>query len=427
MVKLWTEFVEYVKSKNAVDSSTLKQYRTPFFGAFIFYILVYNWRLVLTLLITDYGESRKEKFFALETLTNDYNWLSNVGIPILFALGSLVLYYSGHGLSLFVTAFYHKRVKPRVYKTVGFKQATFSREEVESMVNENARLKELNNKYRKEIDSLEGELADTRDQINAEAEEQTTGYITQIDQLQNDLERTKNNSSNQVERLSSENRELREQLADYDYHTDVIFKEPKLIDVSGLNIPSEFLLSQTGSVSVWINVPSLEELVREPANHRYVIGHDTNKGIRKALSATAFDYENGWGFNLAPDQYDGSRKLPTKVWWQLWFSNDKLVKGFLNLSELSEKDSGWHHFLIRWNHIVESLEILVDGKVKGRGNQDYYTKWPKKTAKSVEIGNWPTKEKKHNLGMPLYRLIITTDYLPNIWLRNELNNRPSSS
>jgi hypothetical protein len=222
-------------------------------------------------------------------------------------------------------------------------------------------------------------------------------------------------STNRFNALEGELLRLKSTLSQIRNRVKVIFREvPYLISKEeNFKISSDFISKPIGSFATWIRVPPAKEISQEIENNRYVIAHDTQNG-----NQVNSRYLNAWGLALSPKIYH--KAIDNAVRWKMWSTNDIGEDyNFVAPEEWQFPETEWHHFLIRWNHNKPSLELLIDGKSIDIRN-DYFNAWPKKFNEYMRLGIWTNGHPRHDLGMPLYRVITSENYLSDIWLSNEI-------
>jgi hypothetical protein len=111
-----TSIFDYFKEvfdsiKERIQNPFTERNRTPFAGAYLITLVLYNWRLVFSLLSFDRYETRLTKLEIISNYLASEPWYSRVGWPILIAFLSIVLFYIFNNLSLGLTSIFNRWFK----------------------------------------------------------------------------------------------------------------------------------------------------------------------------------------------------------------------------------------------------------------------------------------------------------------------------
>jgi hypothetical protein len=90
--------------------------KNPFLGTFIIVWIVKNWRFVFTFFNFDKNSTLNDRIKLLETFSNSYSILENLGTCALISIVILIITYFLLSLSRLVINFFEKIVSPQVYK-----------------------------------------------------------------------------------------------------------------------------------------------------------------------------------------------------------------------------------------------------------------------------------------------------------------------
>jgi hypothetical protein len=196
---------------------------------------------------------------------------------------------------------------------------------------------------------------------------------------------------------------------------EVTFDKPTTIELGvKRTISADFLKSQKGSIGAWVKVPSITSLQQRIENNIYILGHDSNAG-HKAKVNDSKEYLNVLG--LCFTQYKPNL---SDIRLRLWLTNE--IGGHLEIKcpPLGNLKEEWMHVLVRWNHSIPTLEILINGITVATETR-YRDYWPTQFSE-IFLGNWSNLHNLHWLNMPLYRVISTSRFLGAPWIINELKN-----
>jgi len=179
-------------------------------------------------------------------------------------------------------------------------------------------------------------------------------------------------------------------------------------------IPSRLIRSPKGSFATWIYLHQFGEGIRKLVNNRYIIAHDTNKGVAKQIGEHKL-YVNVFALSRGPKKFNP----PEHPVWKLWLANAQGEKRIWEWEDSEELEPGWHHFLIRWDHARPLLEFLIDGQ--GVIKDDNYIKnWPGEYDGKIMVGTWSGRGTVHYIETQLWRTMLYYGFLDDDWLKREL-------
>jgi len=161
-----------------------------------------------------------------------------------------------------------------------------------------------------------------------------------------------------------------------------VIHEPMLIEASdSKSVPhfsSNFLKKRSGGISLWIELQPFGQGIRHLINNRYLFSHATNNGETP--------YKNVLSLSRGPRSYNP----PKEPQWKLWLT-DKNGNSFKRIVDDTENiQPGWHHFVVRWNHDVPLIDLLIDGVIK-ISTKEYLNCWPSEYSDVLIFGSWPSQ------------------------------------
>ena len=185
-------------------------------------------------------------------------------------------------------------------------------------------------------------------------------------------------------------------------------------------VDANFLRSPQGSFATWVKLKPVQEYYNKLMNSEYIISHATDN-----YKHIKMRYQNVFAIALAPNQTNNTHKNPTQILWRTWITNADRESSFLSGPPLSNEKEQWYHLLVRWNHSLPRIEFLIDGKLV-EGNSEYRKFWPERETilDKAFIGGWGGRQNIHYLNLPQYRLITSSKFLSNEWVKAELKNNP---
>jgi hypothetical protein len=404
---------EYLKSFRAAVGD---RFSSPLFGNFILSWIVFNWKIIYVTLFID-----ADKLFDKELLAK------GVAQPITkldYIQRYLIEPHHSWEYPLYATA--------ALILVVPFASAVaVIVPEIANKLKNNWRIKIRGSRYvlmeehvtaLKEAEKERSSYLEMKNQKES-AEKMLSERGVELSKISTNLMQTESrlsNSNSELEKMRTENSGLHIQLAEEDIKADwYLDNSPTVVSTkTPLGMNSGFILSQTGSISIWVKIPPAETFYKKTMNHIYVFGHDTNKGNSISQNPKELKYKDVFALKLSPNFTNTNKRPPTKVWWSFWITNS-LCQGIeVNSEEWTNDKEAWHHFVVRWNHVSNNLQLLIDNKLI-HTHQSYLDNWPKRTSGNIAIGNWPNLLEVHNLGMPLARLATTEEYFTNSWIRKE--------
>ncbi len=160
---------EYITStidniRDKIKNPFTEKNSTPFAGAFIIALIIYNWKLVFSLFTFDSFQTRPEKIEIISSYLQNPHWPSRLGWPLLIAFGSILFYYVFNYLSLGITTFFNRWFKATIlyYFDSG---KIMTKEEHEISMNKMNVLRLKYEDLKKTFSESQNEIDDKKDQI----------------------------------------------------------------------------------------------------------------------------------------------------------------------------------------------------------------------------------------------------------------------
>ena len=200
-----------------------------------------------------------------------------------------------------------------------------------------------------------------------------------------------------------------------DQTIQLVNHDPRLVvasDPSSIShVSADFLREPIGGMSLWLDLPPFGEGIRHLVNNRYIIAHATNEGN--------IPYENVVALARGPRIYDP----PTEPRWKLWLANKDAQRFERAIEDTDDIEPGWHHFVVRWNHNVPLIELVID-RVPVVSTDEYLSYWPTQYAETVLFGTWPHRWSEFYLNGRIARTQVLRCWPSDGWIQNESQNRP---
>lgn len=193
----------------------------------------------------------------------------------------------------------------------------------------------------------------------------------------------------------------------------VSFSEPHSATPMSANV----LRQAKGGISVWVYVNPFGRGIRDlRKNHRYIISHDTNNRNMKEMNGRK-RYINSFALMRGPRDWE----TPGDPNWKIELTNATGDIWKFYYPDSRGMTSGWHHYLIRWDHDRPLLEFLIDKEVLFSGD-DYFPCWPNAYSDFMLIGGRNGKE--HFVETHLWRAQSIYGFPDDKWVASEISNIP---
>ena len=166
-----------------------------------------------------------------------------------------------------------------------------------------------------------------------------------------------------------------------------IFEKPHLIDFQHPEsvgaIDATVLECKKGGFELCIYLHPFGRGIRRLFNNRHILAHAT---------LPSSPYKNVFSFHRGPLEFVAGKK--DKPTWQLWLVSDASFHGAWKCGDAATIETGWHHFIIRWDHDRPVLELVLDGNVIIT-TTEYLKCWPNRVLTSMTVGCWPNPWREH--------------------------------
>ncbi len=173
--------------KERIRNPFTERNSTPFAGAFIIALVLYNWQLFFSLVSFDSGEKRINRIDIIQQYLNEMNWLRRLFYPVVIAFSSIVFFYIFNTLSLGITTFFNRWGKATIlYLTDRSKIIT--RGELEQNMNKMNTLRNHYEQLKKTFAESQSELEDYKTQI-LEKEGKLTMAAMESDKAAKEIDR----------------------------------------------------------------------------------------------------------------------------------------------------------------------------------------------------------------------------------------------
>lgn len=161
-----------------------------------------------------------------------------------------------------------------------------------------------------------------------------------------------------------------------------------------------------GTFATWVWLHRPGEGMRRVDNNRYLLACTPDPAV---------PYRSVISLSNGPSAKD-PRRDPT---WRLWLCNDEGEGHVWPYPDGGEFHVGWHLVVLRWNHDVPRLELLIDGRqvIDAKGYRRY---WPGQYPERALVGCWPNFAKCHYVDTYLWRSQLLPRCVSDDWTDEEL-------
>jgi len=169
---MFTSFFKavYEGIRDRIKNPFSERATTPFVGAFLIALLVYNWQILFTLFSFDPGNSRKDKIDIITNYFLDNHWIERLLFPLLITFVIIVLYYLFSNLSLGISTFFNRWFKATILYLTD-RSKIIPRDEHEKTVDRLDRLRQRYEVLKKSTEESQSELDDYKKQIELKDQE----------------------------------------------------------------------------------------------------------------------------------------------------------------------------------------------------------------------------------------------------------------
>jgi energy-coupling factor transporter transmembrane protein EcfT len=188
---------------------------------------------------------------------------------------------------------------------------------------------------------------------------------------------------------------------------------------SVLTISSEFLKSPRGTFSAWVYLQPFGSGIRKLENNRYIFAHATNKGKPKDFEGKR-RYVNVVALSRGPRHWSP----PREPCWKFWIANNEGMAKSWSFNDSEGVQSGWHHFLFRWDHDKVEIELLIDGDPIIKTDEDCRQYWPSLFDNQALVGTWPSLNSIHFIETKVARVKNLPTYMTDEDVKLEMNYSP---
>jgi len=169
--------IEYIREtfeniRERIKNPFSESNKTPFAGAFLIAIIIYNWELFYSLFNFESWISRESKILIIKKYLNERKWHERIGWPLAISFLSIVFYYTFNYISLGISTFFRRWFKGLILYYTD-KSQIISREEHETfskktiaLKNRNETLKENSTKLEEENENLHSQLGELTSQFS---------------------------------------------------------------------------------------------------------------------------------------------------------------------------------------------------------------------------------------------------------------------
>lgn len=162
----------YENIKERVRNPFVESNKTPFAGAYLIALIIYNWKLIFTFFNFDNNDGRLDKITIISDYLKAEPWYCRVGTPILFAFAAIFVFYIFNNISLGITTFFNRWFKATVLyftdrsKTVPRDELYDNKNVLQQLRRRHEELKDRFSNSQSEIDTLKGYISNYTSEIS---------------------------------------------------------------------------------------------------------------------------------------------------------------------------------------------------------------------------------------------------------------------
>jgi hypothetical protein len=232
----------------------------------------------------------------------------------------------------------------------------------------------------------------------------------------------KQNKFKPIEFKRGESLEFYNNILTVDFETLKFNEHPQFINKSNTDtISASFLTSPSGTFSAWVKLKPTNEYLSMPMNFEYLVAHSTN--YKAEVIEGEYRYGDVFSISIAPDITHTQNMTPNTISWRVWISNAKKDSDYLWGPTIYNEKSEWYHLLVRWDHQKSIFEFIINGTIVAN-RKNYREFWPDVVLDTAVIGTWGNYSKIHYINSSVYRLMTSTSYLDDFWIKDELSQKP---
>jgi hypothetical protein len=148
-------------------------------------------------------------------------------------------------------------------------------------------------------------------------------------------------------------------------------------------LSADILRKPSGGVACCVFVSPFGKGIRNLVNNRYLFSH---------AGTPVSPYANVFSLLRGPRKFEKDEiHIPV---WKLWLCNGSSNGNWYHIGDTDSFPSGWHSFVVRWDHTKPSLELVIDGQVLISVN-NYLPHWPEQFTSEITVGAWPRPWSEH--------------------------------
>jgi hypothetical protein len=179
----FTSLFENIKERT--KNPYTERNKTPFAGAFIIAVILYNWKLFYSLISFDSSATRTDKIGIISAYLTEMDWKCRLGIPILLAFGSILFFYIFNIISLGISTFFNRWGKATILHYTD-RSKIITRQEYEMAMNKMHSLRTKHEDLKRNFSESQSDLEELKKQNNFKDEEMNK-IILDREKINNEL------------------------------------------------------------------------------------------------------------------------------------------------------------------------------------------------------------------------------------------------
>lgn len=377
--------IEYIKEtieniRERIKNPFSESNKTPFAGAFLIAITIYNWELFYSLFNFESWISRENKILIIKQYLNERKWYERIGWPLAISFLSIVFYYTFNYISLGISTFFRRWFKGLILYYTD-KSQIIPREEHETFSRKTTALKNRNETLKENFTKLEEENENLHSQLG-----ELTSLFSKLKSEKDELENEALKIQSDTGLIKEKSEEMKiiysHYGADSSYHdvTEIVSKlvknnskilinnktfgqDPQMYSVKRLLIIYEAngeRVKLTANEEEEVEVKGNKLIVHKTENSNLKLTYIKNEEIlgnifRGVWKLTSIKNGKNYKENVRIDEFGN------------YYSNNNLTF-FIKRIQINEKTKNIKFDKItheRTLHSQENLEIISNDKLKG--------------------------------------------------------------
>lgn len=173
---------------------------TPFAGAYLIALIIYNWEICFSLLNFDSNDKRINKIQILSNYFNNSTVIERLGYPLVIAFLTIIFYYFFNFISLGITTFFTRWFKSTILFLTD-RSKNVPRDEFDEFMNKLEITRKKYEEIKKEFSESQSEIELYKEKLRNSTNE-INGITIELERTKTEFEEQKNQIQNLNNKLS---------------------------------------------------------------------------------------------------------------------------------------------------------------------------------------------------------------------------------